>query len=186
MVHAARLEECLESGSQMAFAIHDPALRAALEIRQKPYFVRIADGLHLGYRKGKSVSRWVVRRSRNGTYQMRTVAGVQPDDHFPPDGTQTLSFQQMVNRLMTEGKNRICCSFCGKGPKVVAKLIAGPGVFICDGCVAMCQLYIDNPADDARLLIEDGKPVIHNGKPVFVPLTEEELRQRDELLAEED
>lgn len=59
-------------------------------------------------------------------------------------------------------------------------------MFICDGCVAMCQLYIDNPAEDAKLLIEDGEPVMKDGKPVFVPLSEEELEQRDELLAEED
>lgn len=170
----------------MAFAIHDRELRARLEIRPKPYFVPIADGLHLGYRKGKSVSRWVVRRTRNGKYQMRTVEGVQPDDRFAPDGTKILNFQQMVDRLMTEGKNKICCSFCGKGPKEVAKLVAGPGVFICDGCVAMCQLYIDNPAEDSKLLIEDGKPVLKDGQPVFVPLTDEELKQRDELLAEED
>ncbi len=170
----------------MAFAIHDPDLRSQLEIRAKPYFVRIADGLHLGYRKGKSVSRWVVRRSHHGRYQMRTVAGVQPDDRFAPDGVQVLNFQQMVNRLMTEPKSKVCCSFCGKGAKEVAKLVAGPGVFICDGCVALCQLYIDNPAEDSKLLIEDGKPVLKDGKPVFVPLTEEELRQRDELLAAED
>ncbi len=170
----------------MAFAIHDPELRALLEIRAKPYFVRIADGLHLGYRKGKSVSRWVVRRNLNGRYRTRTVQGVQPDDRFAADGLQFLNFQQMVNRLMTESKTRICCSFCGKGPKAVAKLIAGPGVFICDGCVAMCQLYIDNPAEDSKLLIKDGQPVLKDGKPVFVPLLEEELRQRDELLAEED
>ena len=93
----------------------------------------------------------------------------------------------MVNRLMTEGKNKICCSFCGKTTKEVAKLVAGPGVFICDGCVAMCQLYFDNPAaEDSKLLIEDGKPVLKDGKPVFVPLTEEELKQRDELLTAED
>lgn len=30
------------------------------------------------------------------------------------------------------------CSFCGKGQNEVRKLIAGPGVFICDSCVAIC------------------------------------------------
>ena len=168
----------------MPFAIHDPALRAELDIRPKPYFIRIADGLHLGYRKGKSVSRWVIRRNQDGRYQMSTVDGVQPDDRFGADGVHILSFQQMVDRLMTEGK--ICCSFCGKGPKEVAKLIAGPGVFICDGCVTMCQLYIDHPAEDSKLLIEDGKPVMKDGKPVFVPLTDEELKQRDDFLAAEE
>src|SRR4051812_399986 len=31
------------------------------------------------------------------------------------------------------------CSFCGKSSKQVAKLIAGPGVFICDACVGLCD-----------------------------------------------
>ena len=35
------------------------------------------------------------------------------------------------------------CSFCGKGHDQVKKLIAGPGVFICDECVALCQDLIE-------------------------------------------
>jgi ClpX C4-type zinc finger len=31
------------------------------------------------------------------------------------------------------------CSFCGKSKDRVEKLIAGPGVFICDQCVAICS-----------------------------------------------
>jgi ClpX C4-type zinc finger protein len=31
------------------------------------------------------------------------------------------------------------CSFCGKPKDRVEKLIAGPGVFICDQCVALCS-----------------------------------------------
>lgn len=31
-----------------------------------------------------------------------------------------------------------CCSFCGKLSTQVAKLIAGPGVYICDECVIIC------------------------------------------------
>jgi len=31
------------------------------------------------------------------------------------------------------------CSFCGKSERGVAKLIAGPSVFICDGCVGLCN-----------------------------------------------
>jgi ATP-dependent Clp protease ATP-binding subunit ClpX len=35
------------------------------------------------------------------------------------------------------------CSFCGKGQDDVEKLIAGPRVFICDACVALCNEIID-------------------------------------------
>ena len=33
------------------------------------------------------------------------------------------------------------CSFCGKAQQQVAKLIAGPGVYICDGCVALARTW---------------------------------------------
>jgi ATP-dependent Clp protease ATP-binding subunit ClpX len=32
-------------------------------------------------------------------------------------------------------RRHLRCSFCGKSDREVAKLVAGPGVFICDGCV---------------------------------------------------
>ena len=35
--------------------------------------------------------------------------------------------------------NIVKCSFCGKGQDQVRRIIAGPGVFICDECVALCQ-----------------------------------------------
>lgn len=35
------------------------------------------------------------------------------------------------------------CSFCLKPNTEVATLVAGPGVFICDGCVALCAEVID-------------------------------------------
>jgi len=31
------------------------------------------------------------------------------------------------------------CSFCGKGKDQVRKLVAGPGVYICDGCIQLCN-----------------------------------------------
>jgi hypothetical protein len=37
----------------------------------------------------------------------------------------------------------ICCSFCSKEKEAVAKLIAGPGVFICSECVALCNTILD-------------------------------------------
>jgi ATP-dependent Clp protease ATP-binding subunit ClpX len=41
------------------------------------------------------------------------------------------------------------CSFCGKRQDQVRKLIAGPGVFICDQCVALCNevLHDETPAE---------------------------------------
>src|SRR5437016_11405525 len=38
-----------------------------------------------------------------------------------------------------EHQNELACSFCGKGRDKVRKLIAGPQVWICDECVALCD-----------------------------------------------
>ncbi|GAA4350557.1 ClpX C4-type zinc finger protein [Angustibacter luteus] len=38
------------------------------------------------------------------------------------------------------------CSFCGKGQGETAHLVKGPGVYICDECVALCQLIFDGRA----------------------------------------
>ncbi len=40
------------------------------------------------------------------------------------------------------------CSFCGKSQKEVRKIIAGPGVYICDKCVALCNRIINNSERD--------------------------------------
>lgn len=34
------------------------------------------------------------------------------------------------------------CSFCGKSEKEVDKLVAGPNVYICDGCIELCNQVI--------------------------------------------
>lgn len=37
---------------------------------------------------------------------------------------------------------QLSCTFCGKEAADVQKLIAGPGVFICDGCVQLCNTIL--------------------------------------------
>jgi len=53
---------------------------------------------------------------------------------------------------MNAGKPRITpgtyfCSFCGKSQHEVKKLIAGPAVFVCDECVALCTTIIAETPD---------------------------------------
>lgn len=38
-----------------------------------------------------------------------------------------------------EGQEMVKCSFCGMSQKQVRKLIAGPGVYICDKCIELCN-----------------------------------------------
>ena len=42
-------------------------------------------------------------------------------------------------RRRRRGKADLACSFCGKGQKQVKKLVAGPGVYICDECIDLCN-----------------------------------------------
>ena len=42
-----------------------------------------------------------------------------------------------------EGGELLKCSFCGKSQKQVKKLIAGPGVYICDECIDLCNEIIE-------------------------------------------
>jgi ATP-dependent Clp protease ATP-binding subunit ClpX len=43
----------------------------------------------------------------------------------------------------TESNEQLLCSFCGKSQRQVKKLIAGPGVYICDECIDLCNEIID-------------------------------------------
>lgn len=42
-----------------------------------------------------------------------------------------------------EGSEQLKCSFCGKSQRQVKKLIAGPGVYICDECIDLCNEIIE-------------------------------------------
>jgi hypothetical protein len=54
------------------------------------------------------------------------------------------------SRISPPGASRLqtlCCSFCTKDKDAVAKLIAGPGVYICNECVGLCDLILaEEPA----------------------------------------
>jgi integrase len=68
--------------------------RAKLKIRGKPYFRALDEGLHIGYRKGKTSGKWVVRYYlADGKYEVETLDGVA-DDKADPNGIAVLSFSQ--------------------------------------------------------------------------------------------
>ena len=49
--------------------------------------------------------------------------------------------------MSNEDKKQMKCSFCGKGQNVVRKLIAGPGVYICDECINICTSILEDEFD---------------------------------------
>jgi len=59
-----------------------------------------------------------------------------------------------------DGADLLKCSFCGKSQKQVKKLIAGPGVYICDECIDLCNEIIEEELQEATEagLVELPKP----------------------------
>ncbi|MBB1035006.1 ATP-dependent Clp protease ATP-binding subunit ClpX [Dietzia sp. CQ4] len=49
-----------------------------------------------------------------------------------------------------ESGDLLKCSFCGKSQKQVKKLIAGPGVYICDECIELCNEIIESEVEDSQ------------------------------------
>ena len=51
-----------------------------------------------------------------------------------------------------ESGDLLKCSFCGKTQKQVKKLIAGPGVYICDECIELCNEIIEDELSESTSL----------------------------------
>ncbi|MED5586871.1 MAG: ATP-dependent Clp protease ATP-binding subunit ClpX [Verrucomicrobiota bacterium] len=49
---------------------------------------------------------------------------------------------------MARASNLTMCSFCGKSHSEVRKLIAGPGVYICDSCILVCKNILDKELNE--------------------------------------
>jgi len=64
--------------------------------------------------------------------------------------------------------NRLKCSFCGKSQDQVKKLIAGPGVYICDECVDLCNEILDEE-------LFEGGPAASGATPESSSLTLTEI-----------
>jgi len=59
---------------------------------------------------------------------------------------------------MGDGGDLLKCSFCGKSQKQVKKLIAGPGVYICDECIDLCNEIIEEELAESSELGLDELP----------------------------
>src|SRR5213079_1367174 len=58
----------------------------------------------------------------------------------------------------TDTNEQLLCSFCGKSQRQVKKLIAGPGVYICDECIDLCNEIIDEELTTPTQLDLDNLP----------------------------
>jgi ATP-dependent Clp protease ATP-binding subunit ClpX len=56
----------------------------------------------------------------------------------------------------SDDKGQLKCSFCGKAQEQVKRLVAGPGVYICDECIELCNEIIEEELnDEAEVKIKD-------------------------------
>src|SRR6186713_1453998 len=58
----------------------------------------------------------------------------------------------------SEGNEQLLCSFCGKSQRQVKKLIAGPGGYMCDECIDLCNEIIDEELTTPAQLDLDNLP----------------------------
>ncbi|HEY9814620.1 MAG TPA: ATP-dependent protease ATP-binding subunit ClpX, partial [Candidatus Obscuribacterales bacterium] len=59
---------------------------------------------------------------------------------------------------MPKYDSHLKCSFCGKSQEQVRKLIAGPGVYICDECVDLCNEILDEELYDSSSTVPQPTP----------------------------
>jgi ATP-dependent Clp protease ATP-binding subunit ClpX len=69
---------------------------------------------------------------------------------------------------MAKSARMTLCSFCGKSQAEVKKIIAGPGVYICDSCVNVCKTIIDR---EVKAPAVDAKPAFRLIKPSDIKKT---------------
>lgn len=69
---------------------------------------------------------------------------------------------------MAKSSRMTLCSFCGKSQAEVKKIIAGPGVYICDSCVNVCKTIIDREVKQPAV---DTKPTVRLVKPSEIKKT---------------
>ena len=69
---------------------------------------------------------------------------------------------------MAKSARMTLCSFCGKSQAEVKKIIAGPGVYICDSCVNVCKTIIDR---EVKVPAVEIKPTLRLIKPADIKKT---------------
>lgn len=83
--------------------------------------------------------------------------------------TSLQEIKTMTSKTSAQTKPEHCCSFCGKSPEQVDLLIAGPGVFICNECVDICNQIISGEIPPRPLTQEQVEKLLN--------LTEEEIEE---------
>ncbi len=62
---------------------------------------------------------------------------------------ETYGYRRGESMSRYDDRKQLKCSFCSKTQEQVRRLVAGPGVYICDECIELCQEIIEEEFDDA-------------------------------------
>jgi ClpX C4-type zinc finger len=136
----------------------DPhALWAAGEMANAEYWAeKLAPGSKFTVEKcgttrarGRSVAsvRMVVRVQAAGKAEAEATVRRLTEEAMPRVEFVGFLAEPIVGRFVEDSDAKPVCSFCGKTQEQVKTLIAGPGVYICDECVAMMSEIIEGDAE---------------------------------------
>jgi hypothetical protein len=79
---------------------------------------------------------WIDADSTISTYDRISIDFVDTEQ---PDSFSEIAVGESVSSSNAAGDNEIRCSFCGRDKIKAGNVIAGPDVFICGACVAVCN-----------------------------------------------
>ncbi len=125
--------------------LDSPTARAKLAPSGKPYYRSIGRALHLGYRKGKTGGKWVMRRYLGDEkYEVETIASA--DDFSNADGSQVLTFHQAQDRARAlDAKRKETVT--GSGPMTIGRVL--------DAYLERMEAQHSKTAGDSRNRIEN-------------------------------
>lgn len=85
----------------------------------------------------------------------------------------------------TNDEKELCCSFCGKPQSQVRRLIAGPGVFICDSCIELCSSILadENPSANRSSGKKESSMVLPKPREIKAMLDEYVIGQDEAKVA---
>ena len=85
--------------------------------------------------------------------------------------------------MIKSDEKDICCSFCGKPQSFADRLIAGPGVYICDDCVRLCMSIVE---DEDRLKKGRSREISEKETGLSLPKPQEIKKRLDEYVIGQD
>ena len=121
----------------------DPCPRDPQDPRGNQRAARVAyrPGDRADYRRHRAGL--LAQRDRSPRVRCRRRSALRPY----PRGRERVGRTDLVKY---EGSELLKCSFCGKSQKQVKKLIAGPGVYICNECIDLCNEIIEEELAESR------------------------------------